>query len=46
MPHDQPYLSSQNKIEQALKSDATKLAIRHPFTRSLSVETKGGNHGA
>jgi len=28
MPHDQAYFLAENKIEQALKSDATELALK------------------
>jgi GTPase SAR1 family protein len=31
MPHDQPYLLAENKIEQALKSDATELDLSNKY---------------
>ena len=46
MARDQAYYQAEKKIEQALKSDATELPIRHPFIRfaKQSVENKGGSH--
>jgi hypothetical protein len=53
MPHDQPYLQAEKKIEQVLKSGATELDISHSFIRAFIrefvdgiVENKGGNHDA
>lgn len=46
MPHDQPSIQAQNKIEQALKSDAMELTIRLLFICFLSVKNKGGTYDA
>jgi hypothetical protein len=46
MPKDQAYYAAEKKIEEALQSGATEPIIGHPYICSLSIETKGGKHGA
>ncbi|MBI3168254.1 MAG: hypothetical protein HYZ22_07245 [Chloroflexi bacterium] len=43
MPKDQAYLEVEQKIQQALKSDATELPNRHPFKSVCPLQSPLAN---
>lgn len=47
MPHDQAYYQAENKIEEALKLDATRLDFSNlDYYYSIATITKGGKRDA